>query len=128
MIKKTIFIALIVCLIATFNVFGQTKPVLDKRAYNHYNIDEINIMPASKIEKLNFLFQQSYLIPEDMAGIIIPDNVDVYSFSGFRKEDERVSVPLMITKELPSEEYIILLSFKELDQAYRQIDQKYETK
>lgn len=112
----------------TFNVFGQTKPVLDKRAYNHYNIDEINIMPTSKIEKLNFLFQQSYLIPEDMEGIIVPDDVDVYSFSGFRKEDERVSVPLLITKELPSEEYIILLSFKELDQAFRQIDQKYETK
>ncbi len=109
-----------------FSLNAQDKIKIDNRAYNHYTIEEIKQMPDSKIEKLNFLFNESFIIPEQMKNKIKKEEIDVYSYSVFRKENERVEVSLTITKEIVSKEYIILLSYKEMDEAYQKIDEKYK--
>ena len=109
-----------------FSLNAHDEIKIDNRAYNHYTIEEIKQIPDSKIEKLNFLFNESFIIPEQMKDKLKKEEIDVYSYSVFRKENERVEVSLTITKEIVSKEYIILLSYKEMDEAYQKIDEKYK--
>lgn len=98
---------------------------LDSRAYRHYTADEIKAFDAAKIEKLNYLFNESFIIPDDMKSTLKNEDVDIYGFSSFRSENERVKLPLSAITEQAGNEYIILLSYKELDEAYLIIDEKY---
>lgn len=98
---------------------------IDKRAYNYYSADEISAMPNVKIEKINFLITSSFIIPNEMKGRFDKKDINGFEYTAFRKENERVTVPILVNQEVKSKEYIILLSEKEIEIAYQNIDKKY---
>ena len=99
---------------------------VDSRAFLFYSQDELDAMPEYKKAQINFLINKSFIIPNEMKAKINPDDINGMEYNGYRKEDERAKVPLMISKELTNAEYIILLSYKELDEAYVKIKKQYE--
>jgi len=103
-----------------------SKVEIDKRAYNYYTIKEISEMPDVKIEKINYLISNSFIIPNEMKGKFTKKDINGFEFSSFRKEDERVTIPILVNQEVKSKEYIILLSNQEIEQAYQNIDKKYQ--
>lgn len=107
-------------------LFSQTKVALDKRAINYYSAQEINEMPESKIIQTNYLFRESYLIPDEFKQTLNSDNVDGFKLGAFRKEKERVKINIDMDKEgkPASNKYIILLSYEEVDKALNEIKEK----
>ena len=112
-------------------ISAQNPQQVDQRALKHYTVEEISQMPDYKIEQINFLFNESYLIPEKFQEKINAEQVDIMLFTGYRKQAERVNVPLNINTEGReggiSEEYIILLSADELKEAFQKIRNNHST-
>jgi ribulose bisphosphate carboxylase small subunit len=102
---------------------SQNSKLIDKRAFNYYTEKEINEMPVQKIKEINFLFTKSFIIPEEFKSQINVNDVDGFKYGMFRKEHEQVKVMLDIEKELnqPSNKYIILLSFDEVNREFEAI-------
>lgn len=102
--------------------YSQNSNIVDKRALNHYSKEELNNMPLNKILKLNYLFSSSFIIPEEMKKNIDPSEVDVYIYGSYRKENEEVKIDLGAPFEKRTGKFIILLPFKDIDDAYKAID------
>jgi|GEM_PF-3502266 len=103
------------------------KTQIDKRAYAYYTQDEIRQMPDYKIKQINFLYQQSFIIPKEFEGQINPDEIDIRKYSRQRAPHQRIKVylknPATERKEQDnvSNKYIYLLSIDELQEAYENI-------
>ncbi|PLX01186.1 MAG: hypothetical protein C0594_13940 [Marinilabiliales bacterium] len=125
MIKEIIMLSVV--LLISVSVMGQ-KVELDKRAKNHYTDEQISKIPDVKREKMNFMYRESFIIPEEMQGKLSKDDIDVTPYHVFRKQSERQRVPLNIDEEqefAPADRIIILLSQDEVDEAFAKIDKKY---
>lgn len=113
-------------LVQLSNAQEDKSVLLDSRAYLLYTQDEINEMPEYKKAQINFIIRKSFIVPNEMKGKINPDEINGMEYNGYRKENERVKVPLLISKEISNFEYIILLSYKEIDEAYLKIKKQFE--
>ncbi|OFX55531.1 MAG: hypothetical protein A2046_00820 [Bacteroidetes bacterium GWA2_30_7] len=116
------FIFLIICTLS----YSQEKTQIDKRALNYYSEQEIKEMPVSKILQTNYLFRDSYIIPDEFKQSLNSENVDGFKLGAFRKEKERVKINIDIEKEekITSNKYVILLSYEEVDKALNEIKAK----
>lgn len=83
-------------------------------------------MSPEKIEKMNFLIRESFVIPEEMKNIINADELDVLGYAVLRMEDQRAKVHIMINEEIADGPYFYLISYKELDAAYQRIEQSFK--
>ncbi len=110
------------------NVNAQTSSTveIDKRAYNYYTKSEIEAMPDVKKAKINYLINNSFIIPNEMKGRFSKKDINGLEFSAFRQRNKRVSIPVQINKEIKSKDYIVLLSETEIKEAYRLIEKKYQ--
>ena len=83
-------------------------------------------MPVSKILQTNYLFRDSYIIPDEFKQSLNSENVDGFKLGAFRKEKERVKINIDIEKEekITSNKYVILLSYEEVDKALNEIKAK----
>lgn len=103
------------------------KTQIDKRAYAYYTQDEISQMPDYKIKQINFLYQQSFIIPKEFKGQINPDEIDIRKYSRERAPHQRVKIylknPVSEKREQDnvSNKYIYLLSIDELQEAYENL-------
>ena len=115
-------VSIILMLFVSF-AYGQ-KTTIDKRAYSYYTQNEINQMPEYKIKQINFLYQHSFIIPDEFKGQINPDNINIRQYSKQRLPHQRVKVFLKGTENNSKErdnftgQYIYLLSIDELQEAY----------
>lgn len=114
--------ACLLIFLLTSNAYSQE---IDSRVYNHYSKEEVNTMGPEKIEKMNFLLRESFIIPDEMKDVISHDDVDVLDYAVLRLEDQRAKVHLLIDKEISDGPYFYLISFKELDAAYMRIDESF---
>ncbi|HBF89262.1 MAG TPA: hypothetical protein DDX39_11535 [Bacteroidales bacterium] len=121
--RKIIILALFNALF--LSVFAQESTKVDPRALKHYEVSKIDEMPESKIKKINFLFQESFIVEESSKAFIDKNTFDVYPYTMFRKERERVRVNIAFLDERRIEgqvdAFIILLSHQETDAAYKSI-------
>jgi len=125
--KKGIMVLLI--MLSSSVLFAQ-KIQIDKRALKYYSEEEIKSMPINKIKKINFLYSQSFIIPEEFKGQIDPNSIDIRKYSRYRKLNEMAKVYLIDhNKEVKGEsdynlsnKYIYLISIEELRDAYEKID------
>lgn len=122
---KVVFI--VIAFISTIQVFSQNSNLVDRRALNKYSVDEINKMPKSKIDKLNYFYSSSFIVPEEMKGLINAQDIDIADYSLFRKEKTNEKIDLGAIKEHFTGKYIILISHEELEKAYNEIENKYCT-
>ena len=101
---------------------------LDARAKQKYSADEISQFSQAKIQKLNYLYQHSFLIPEEFAGQINVADIDIRDYNSLRKKSQRVkaAVNLEGNSRLNNGVYIILLSVDELQEAYRIIERRFQ--
>ena len=116
-----------ILLLFSFVTFAQ-KPTLDKRAYAYYTQDEINAMPDFKIKQINYLYQQSFEIPEEFKEQINPDDIDIRRYSKQRLPNKKVKVYLYNSNAEDQKEhdnfsgqYIYLISIEDLQNAYENI-------
>ncbi len=116
-----------ILLLFSFVTFAQ-KTTLDKRAYAYYTQDEINAMPDYKIKQINYLYQNSFEIPEEFKGQIDPNDIDIRRYSKQRLPDKKVKVYLYDTNTSNQKEhdnfsgkYIYLISIEDLQNAYENI-------
>ncbi|MBN2681331.1 MAG: hypothetical protein JXR58_02375 [Bacteroidales bacterium] len=121
--KKNFFAVLLPAILFSFCLNAQD---VDSRVYKHYSKEEVSEMNSEKIEKMNFLIRESFIIPEEMKGKINPDELDVLGYAVLRLEDERAKVHLMIDEEIADGPYFFLISYKELDAAYLRIEQSFK--
>ena len=104
-------------------VYGQ-KTTIDKRAFSYYTQSEINQMPEYKIKQINFLYQHSFVIPNEFNGQINPNDIDIRQYSKQRLPHTRAKVFLESIAPTEKErdnftgQYIYLLSIDELQEAY----------
>lgn len=119
-----IFVLLIAAKSFTQNTLpaGRQVDLVDKRALKIYTMDQINEMPYYKILQINYLYISSYIIPDEMKGVISPADIDMTQYFLHRKEKERVTVDLGINGEKRTGKYIILLSFQEVNLAFKDIE------
>jgi hypothetical protein len=126
--KILLFICLLI--IVTKINFAQNVNKVDKRALNYYTTEEINNMPLTKINQINYLYTKSFIIPDEFKNKIKPDDIDIRLYSGFRKQNERAKAYIYSMIEgidkNNSNEYIILLSISEIQQAFKEIELKYD--
>lgn len=126
---KTLIALFAFCFIIT-GLNAQNVVQIDSRALNHYDRSKVEEMPLSKIEKINYLFQQSFIVEESSKAFIDVNKFDVFPYAIYRKENERVRINIAYMGEKRIEgqvdAFIILLSHKELDAAYNSILNKYE--
>lgn len=107
-------------------LFAQSGIKLDHRAYNHYTIDEINKMSEAKKRQVNFLFNQSFIVPEKYKEVVNPDLIDVLDYNSLRRPNDRVEVYLRSKEgeeEVSTDRTIILLSINELLNMYKAISE-----
>lgn len=106
--------------------YSQETVQIDKRAFNYYTEQEIKEMPVLKIIQTNYLFRESFIIPDEFKQTLNSENVDGFKLGAFRKEKERVKISIDIEKEekLSSNKYVILLSYEEVDKALSDIKAK----
>lgn len=119
---RVLFISIVFLLTVSFS-FAQKKTI-DKRAFTYYTQDEISQMPDYKIEQINFLYQYSFIIPDEFKGQINIDNIDIRQYSKQRLAHQRAKVFLNSQTSKKKEQdnftgqYIYLLSIDELQEAY----------
>lgn len=104
------------------------KTTLDKRAFGYYTQEEINAMPNYKIKQINYLYQQSFEIPNEFKGLINPNDIDIRRYSKQRLPNRKAKVYLYNAnveqqKEQDnfSNQYIYLISIEDLQNAYENI-------
>ena len=121
--RKTILLSLLLLFI--INIKAQ-KIKVDKRALNYYSKEQITKMPETKLKQINFLYQQSFIIPDEFKTQINKDDIDIRDYSNQRLKDKRAKV-FVINKNAKTEResesnlYFYLLSIEELQQAYKNI-------
>ncbi len=116
---------LLTILFLSISVFSQ-KIEIDKRARKYYTDTEIASMSNSKIKRINALYQQSFIIPDEFKGSINPNDIDIRDYSKERLPHERAKVHIRVKTNTPEtdirkKEYIILLSIDELQELYSKI-------
>ncbi len=121
------FILLILMCLAINSLFAQDTQ-LDRRAIQKYTQEQIREMPKTKIKQINFLYQQSFIIPDQFKNKIDPNSIDISLYSKMRLVDQQAKVNLINPdakreSESTTELYIYLLSIDELKQAYQNIKQ-----
>ena len=118
----TLFILLGICTLS----YSQESLQIDKRAINYYSEQELADMPLSKILQTNYLFRESYIIPDEFKQTLNSENVDGFKLGAFRKEKERVKINVDMDKEgkSASNKYVILYSYEEVDKALNEIKAK----
>ncbi|MBI4646358.1 MAG: hypothetical protein HY738_07145 [Bacteroidia bacterium] len=113
-------------------LLAQSKEEIDKRALKYYSNQEIKEMPAYKIKQINYLFTKSFIIPDEMKEKVDPAQIDINQYTRIREYDSQKKVNLInngtVTSEADAftEKYIILLSIKEIQQAYKDIEEGKE--
>ncbi len=121
-----ILITSIFLMLLTAFSFAQKTPV-DKRAYAYYTQEEISQMPDYKIKQINFLYQHSFVIPDEFKGQINPNDIDIRLYSKQRLAHQRAKVYLKNPSTMEKErdnftgQFIYLLSIDELQEAYENI-------
>ena len=121
--RKTILLSFLVLFFVSTKA---QKTQIDKRALNYYSQEQISKMPDSKIKQINFLYQESFVIPEEFKAQINKDDIDIRDYSRQRLKDKRAKVFVINKnakreKESESSMYFYLLSIEELQQAYKNI-------
>lgn len=121
--RRFIFTGLLVFLV---NLGYSQKVTIDKRAYAYYTQEEIAQMPEFKIKQVNFLYRQSFIIPDKFKGQINPDEIDIRQYSKQRLPHSRAKVYLKSPgtsreKDNFTGQYIYLLSIDELQEAYENL-------
>ena len=121
--RKTILLSFLVLFFISTKA---QKTQLDRRALNYYSQEQIAKMPNSKIKQINFLYQESFIIPEEFKTQINKDDIDIRDYSKQRLKDKRAKVFVInknAKRETGSEKsiYFYLLSIEELQQAYKKI-------
>ena len=121
--KKKLIFAFTILLFISVNA---QQIELDKRALNYYSKEQITKIPDTKIKQINFLYQESFIIPKEFEGQINPNDIDIRDYSQQRLPNEQAKVFLInkdATKEKESQSnyYIYLISIEELQEAYKTI-------
>ena len=121
--RKTILLSLLILLFVAANA---QKVQIDKRATNYYSKEQVSKMSDTKIKQINFLYQESFIIPKESKGLINKDEIDIRNYSNQRLADKRAKVFVKnknAKREVESEKniYFYLLSIEELQQAYKKI-------
>lgn len=111
-------------LLLSVSVISQNMDKVDKRALKKYSPEELTVMPAVKIEQINYLYNASFIIPDELKGVVNPAEIDVALYTLHRKENDRVKIDLGLNDEKKTGKYIILLSHKEVDKAFEEIEKK----
>ena len=121
--RKTILLSLLVLLFVATNA---QKVQIDNRASNYYSKEQVLEMSDTKIKQINFLYQESFIIPEESKGFINKADIDIRNYSNQRLADKRAKVFVKnknAKSEVESEKniYFYLLSIEELQKAYKKI-------
>jgi hypothetical protein len=120
---KKLFLSTV--LLLSFFISKAQKTEIDKRALNYYTQEQISEMPDVKIKQVNFLYQQSFIIPEENIKKINPQDINIIDFNQSRLPNERAKVYLSDKNSKEGSEnpelYFYLLSIEELQQAYKNI-------
>jgi len=121
--RKTILLGFLLLFFVGVNA---QKTQIDKRALNYYTKEQIAKMPSSKIKQINYLYQESFVIPDEFKNQISNDDIDIRDYSKQRLKDKRAKVFVInknAKRESESEKniYFYLLSIEELQQAYKNI-------
>ena len=132
---KTFFVGVVFLslVIFSFRTLAQTTE-LDQRAMNYYSEQQVAELSDLKIKQINYLYSNSFVVPEEMQEKINPEEIDVRKYSKRRSKSERVKIYLIAQGETRSEEqaftenYILLKSIDELKDAYSQLEKGEATK
>ena len=121
--RKTILLSFLVLF---FVATKAQKTQIDKRALNYYSKEQIAKMPEKKLKQINFLYQHSFIIPDEFKTQINTNDIDIRDYSNQRLADKRAKVFVInknAKRETESEKniYFYLLSIEELQQAYKNI-------
>ena len=107
-----------------FSIYAQ-KTEIDKRALNYYSADQIEKLSDVKIKQINYLYQQSFIIPEEFKTKINSVDIDIRKYSNCRLPDKKAKVALIKGDEREVSQgesvYIYLISIRELQEAYKRI-------
>ena len=123
--KKLPYLIILVIL-GNLSLLAQIPPKIDSRARNYYSDAQISKMTENKIKKINFLYTQSFIIPDEFKNSINPKNIDIRQYSRERKKDSQAKV-FLINKNAVSErdaylsQYIYLISIDDLQKAYSEL-------
>lgn len=85
-------------------------------------------MPEYKIHQINFLYRNSFVIPEEMTQQVKADQIDISMYNRMRSKTDRTKVYLVNEGEIGSEKeafssaYIMLLSIDELQSEFERIE------
>ncbi len=95
----------------------------DSRALEDYSIEEIHSMPEYKIYQVNYLYADSWTIPEEHEKNIDPGEIIITRYSAFRHDSRQQKV--FLQPEKLSGPYIILKSKAEVHKQLSLIEEQH---
>lgn len=123
---KIFFISLLLW-VAGSAVFAQESIKLDDRTIKHYSKEQIEELTDISILQINYLFNESFIIPEEMKEFVNAADIDILDYHQCRLPKERKKVFLVnpnASSEADSftDKYIILFSVLEVQDAINKIE------
>jgi len=115
-----------VALFLAVSVRGQStnnQQLIDQRAKDSYTPEEISSMPEYKVLQINYLYADSWYIPQEHKNRIDPLDINISDYSAFRRDKGDARVYLNLEKTTGP--YIYLKSKAEVKKQLDLIKEQY---